>query len=59
MARRDSNSLFKVVYSQGTNKDVLVDKETGVMYLFIARGGTTPLYNADGSLKVWREDNND
>ena len=54
----DSNSLFKLVYSQGA-KDVLVDKETGVMYLSIARGGTTPLYNADGSLKVWREDNND
>lgn len=55
----DSNSLFKLVYSQGYNKDVLVDKETGVMYLSIACGGTTPLYNADGSLKVWREDNND
>lgn len=55
----DSNSLFKIVYIQDTNKDILVDKETGVMYLTIARGGTTPLYNADGSLKVWREDNND
>lgn len=55
----DSNSLFKVVYGQGTNEDVLVDKETGVMYLSIARCGTTPLYNADGSLKVWRGDNND
>lgn len=54
----DSNSLFKLVYSQGA-KDVLVDKETGVMYLSIAWGGITPLYNADGSLKVWREDNND
>lgn len=29
------------------------------MYLSIAWGGITPLYNADGSLKVWREDNND
>lgn len=52
------NSLFEVVHSQG-GRDVLVDKETGVMYLSIVRCGTTPLYNADGSLKVWREDNND
>lgn len=46
------NSLFEVVHSQG-GRDVLVDKETGVMYLSIARGGVTPLYNTDGSLKVW------
>lgn len=52
------NSLFEVVYSQGC-RDVLVDKETGVMYLSLALGGITPLYNTDGSLKVWREDNND
>lgn len=46
------NSLFEVVHSQG-GWDVLVDKETGVMYLSIVYGGVTPLYNTDGSLKVW------
>lgn len=46
------NSLFEVVHSQG-GRDVLVDKETGVMYLSIVYGGVTPLYNTDGSLKVW------
>ena len=44
---------FETVYSQGTlsSAQILVDKETGVNYLFVASGyagGLTPLLDRDG-----------
>ncbi len=44
---------FERVYSQGTLEsiEILVDKKTGVNYLFIASGyagGLTPLLDRDG-----------
>ena len=44
---------FERVYSQGAleNIKILVDKETGVNYLFVASGyagGVTPLLDRDG-----------
>lgn len=50
------NSRFEVVYQEGNAltkgaKMVLVDKETGVNYLFMQNGyagGLTPLLDADG-----------
>mgnify|MGYP006927005901 FL=1 len=44
---------FEKVYSQGAleNIEILVDKQTGVNYLFVASGyagGLTPLLDCDG-----------
>lgn len=52
----NSNSRFDVVWREGSSigdgmKRVLVDKETGVNYLFVQKGyagGLTPLLDADG-----------
>lgn len=38
---------------------VILDKETGVCYLWVNtsyEGGICPMYNADGSLVVWEEE---
>jgi hypothetical protein len=38
----------------------MYDKDTKVMYYMIVSGykcGLTPIYNADGSVKVYEEDN--
>ena len=37
---------------------ILVDKNTNVMYFWCVSkdGGITPIYNADGSLKLYEED---
>ena len=52
----NTNSRFEVAYQEGDAlikglKMVLVDKETGVNYLFVQSGyagGLTPLLDADG-----------
>lgn len=31
------------------------DIETGVIYIRWYEGGITPMFNADGSLKIWKE----
>ena len=36
--------------------EIFYDKDTKVCYLMTGRGGVTPLYNADGSLKIDNED---
>ena len=51
------NTRFDVIYNQGNgltspNIQILVDKETGIQYLFTQSGyagGLTPLLNADGT----------
>lgn len=32
---------------------VILDKETGVAYIITREGHATPLYNSDGSLKIY------
>lgn len=39
----------------GTSYGVYYDLETKVMYIISSRGGIFPLYNADGSLKLYQE----
>lgn len=51
---------FIKVYSQGavTSTEILVDRETGVNYLFHAAGysgGLTPLLDAEGHVVVSRD----
>ena len=53
---------FEIVYTQGTLTvtEILVDKETGVNYLFVQSGyagGLTPLLDADGKPVVTKKDN--
>lgn len=38
------------VVEESTNILILRDRETGVLYMAIYNRGTTPLYNADGTL---------
>lgn len=54
----EKNERFEVVYKEGSSikdggmKQLLVDRETGVTYLFVRSGyaaGITPLLNADGT----------
>ena len=43
----------------GDQAHVIVDKATGVCYLWVNtsyEGGLCPMYNADGSLVVWEEE---
>ena len=35
---------------------VFYDKNTGVMYFSRPKGGITPIYNADGTLKLYKEE---
>lgn len=42
---------FDVVYTQGTMLNVLVDRATGVNYLFY-NGGLTPVLDSDGKVVV-------
>lgn len=38
---------------RGTEYKIFYDKDTKVMYYRAYRGGVTPLYNADGTLRVY------
>lgn len=40
----------------GTVYGVYYDLETKVMYIISYHGGMSPMYNADGSLKLYQED---
>ena len=58
------NNRFEIVYSQGTLDvvKILVDKETGVNYIFAKEGyagGLTPLLDKDGKVVVTPVGNND
>lgn len=47
----DYGDLERVeVVEDSTNVTILRDRETGVLYMSVYRGGVTPLYNADGTL---------
>lgn len=56
MKDRDQNR-FEMHFVKGSAMALrhLVDRETGVNYLFSDLAGFTPLYNADGTLVVTKE----
>lgn len=55
-----NNNRFDIVYQEGSvnrNLMILVDRETGVNYIFVQTGyagGLTPLLDADGKPVVTR-----
>ena len=48
---------FEVVDENFSGGTILVDKNTKVLYYWVRsqRGGITPIYNSDGSLKLYEE----
>lgn len=55
-----SSRRFKLIAGEGSSfnyrEEIIVDTETGVMYLWIVNGhraGLTPLYNSDGTVMIW------
>jgi len=57
------NSRFEVVFNEGstlsTQETILVDRETGVAYLFVqtaSGAGLTPLLDADGKPYIAKSD---
>lgn len=46
-------------FKNGINIEVIVDKDTCVEYLSYYKRGLSPLYNADGSLKLNKQCIND
>ena len=56
-------TLIKEWYDEtGFEYEIVYAKDTGVKYLIIKsyyKGGITPLYNADGSLQVYEESEED
>ena len=49
-------SVKSTEYHDNINFFTFTDKNTGVMYLFVtsgAKGGLTPLYNVDGTLRTY------
>lgn len=49
---------FKILYKNvdvgiADDDKIYVDTTTGVMYIRSWMGGISPLYNADGTLKIW------
>lgn len=47
-----------IEYNPVTNEKVFYDKNTGIMYYYLCtrNGGITPIYNADGTLKIYEEE---
>lgn len=46
---------IKADYSYGIKFVIMYDYRTGVMYATNSNGGITPLYNPDGSLRIYTE----
>lgn len=42
-------------FSYGIKLAIMYDYRTGVMYAVNSNGGITPLYNPDGSLRIYTE----
>lgn len=53
----DSKLLDFEIVDYNWYEAILVDKNTGVMYCWFTTncGGITPIYNADGTLKLYEE----
>lgn len=60
----NSSNLSDLVWVQsistgyGLSADVYYDKNTKVMYYAACYYGITPIYNADGTLKLYEDDKN-
>lgn len=54
VTHKNSNKVINVV-ENGFFYEVIVDSDTGVMYIRYDRGGISPLYNDDGSLKLYKD----
>ena len=47
----------RIKFEGFTDETVFYDKNTGVMYYrYGKKGGITPIYNADGTLKIYEEE---
>lgn len=54
------NEYFDLTYIYRGEFDIAYDKNTKVMYALVDSGyqfGITPIYNTDGSLKLYKENN--
>lgn len=55
---RQIEGFYETIF-EGLSYVILYDRETKVMYHmsagFYNNGNLTPLYNADGTLRVWEE----
>ena len=53
----ENRNRFELKYVEGSFMSLrhVIDRETGVNYLMIDRGGLTPLFNADGSLYITKD----
>ena len=53
----DSSLVDFEIVENNFYEAILVDKNTGIMYVWIMNscGGITPIYNADGTLKLYEE----
>ena len=50
----ESTTFYKVERMTGSTT-IVYDKDTRVMYVYSYQFGLRPLYNADGSLKLYKE----
>ena len=50
------NSSTITTVEQSFNYRIIVDTETGVMYVKWTDAGIIPMFNADGTLKIWEGD---
>lgn len=59
--KKDDETEVFVTIESHTSYSIMYDKETKVIYAVSNSGTKTfcPLYNADGSLKVYKENNNE
>ena len=49
--------MLETIY-EDTEYEIFYDKDTKVMYCRAYRGGVTPMYNVDGTLRLYNEDSN-
>ena len=49
--------MIETIY-EDTEYEIFYDKDTKVMYYRAYRGGVTPMYNVDGTLRLYNEDSN-
>lgn len=54
---KESKDTMIVELEHVSDHRVFYDKETGVMYVeYSSHGGISPMYNPDGSLRVYKEE---
>jgi hypothetical protein len=46
------------IIADSCDQRIIVDKNTGVMYYQIVDDSMTPIYNADGSVKIYEDEEN-